>query len=78
MLGKANLDEFAMGSANITSYFGSVKNPLTPEGANADLVPGARPGDLWRLLQVDWRLLRQGQIPVDQSASPHRSVGLSA
>lgn len=44
MLGKTNLDEFAMGSANITSYFGSVKNPLTPEGANADLVPGGSSG----------------------------------
>lgn len=44
MLGKSNLDEFAMGSANITSYFGSVKNPLTPEGANADLVPGGSSG----------------------------------
>ncbi len=44
MLGKTNLDEFAMGSANITSYFGSVKNPWTPEGANADLVPGGSSG----------------------------------
>lgn len=44
MLGKTNLDEFAMGSANITSYFGSVKNPLTPEGANANLVPGGSSG----------------------------------
>lgn len=44
MLGKTNLDEFAMGSANITSYFGSVKNPWTPNGANANLVPGGSSG----------------------------------
>ncbi len=44
MLGKTNLDEFAMGSANITSYFGSVKNPWTPMGANANLVPGGSSG----------------------------------
>jgi aspartyl-tRNA(Asn)/glutamyl-tRNA(Gln) amidotransferase subunit A len=44
MLGKTNLDEFAMGSANITSYFGTVKNPWTPVGANANLVPGGSSG----------------------------------
>ena len=43
-LGKANLDEFAMGSSNMTSAFGAVTNPWTPAGALAPLVPGGSSG----------------------------------
>lgn len=44
MTGKLNLDEFAMGSANITSYYGDVKNPWKPEGSDKDYVPGGSSG----------------------------------
>lgn len=44
MLGKLNLDEFAMGSANINSYYGNVINPWKAQGSNADLVPGGSSG----------------------------------
>ncbi len=47
MLGKVNLDEFAMGSANITSAFGEVVNPWSPGEVGAwprRLVPGGSSG----------------------------------
>ncbi len=44
MLGKVNLDEFAMGSANITSAYGHVENPWRRKGDNHALVPGGSSG----------------------------------
>lgn len=44
-LGKLNLDEFAMGSANITSAYGPVKNPLMAAGeTELSRVPGGSSG----------------------------------
>lgn len=43
LLGKANLDEFAMGSSNETSYYGAVENPWrAADGASR--VPGGSSG----------------------------------
>ncbi|MBA5778021.1 Asp-tRNA(Asn)/Glu-tRNA(Gln) amidotransferase subunit GatA [Stappia sp. F7233] len=44
MLGKLNMDEFAMGSSNETSYYGQVVNPWRKEGSNKALVPGGSSG----------------------------------
>ncbi len=44
LLGKTNLDEFAMGSSNMTSHYGAVENPWRREGDNRPLVPGGSSG----------------------------------
>ncbi|MEX2202351.1 MAG: Asp-tRNA(Asn)/Glu-tRNA(Gln) amidotransferase subunit GatA [Dongiaceae bacterium] len=44
MLGKSNLDEFAMGSSNLTSYYGAVVNPWQRKGDPTPLVPGGSSG----------------------------------
>ena len=45
MLGKLNLDQFAMGSSNETSHFGNVVSPWRrQDGGNAALAPGGSSG----------------------------------
>jgi aspartyl-tRNA(Asn)/glutamyl-tRNA(Gln) amidotransferase subunit A len=45
MLGKLNMDQFAMGSSNETSYFGNVVSPWRrKDGGNAPLAPGGSSG----------------------------------
>ena len=47
LLGKTNMDEFAMGSANVTSHYGPCVNPwkaASGDAAGKDLVPGGSSG----------------------------------
>lgn len=44
MLGKTNMDEFAMGSANNNSAFGQAISPWKEDGKDEDLVPGGSSG----------------------------------
>ena len=45
MLGKTNMDELAMGSANVTSYYGPVKSPWKSKAnPEKDIVPGGSSG----------------------------------
>ncbi len=44
MLGKLNMDEFAMGSSNETSVYGDVVNPWQATGSNTPLTPGGSSG----------------------------------
>jgi len=44
MLGKLNMDQFAMGSSNETSAFGNVISPWRRKGSNSALTPGGSSG----------------------------------
>ena len=44
VLGKLNMDEFAMGGSNETSYYGPVVNPWKANNSDADLVAGGSSG----------------------------------
>jgi aspartyl-tRNA(Asn)/glutamyl-tRNA(Gln) amidotransferase subunit A len=44
MIGKTNMDEFAMGSANINSHFGAVINNQKKKNSDENLVPGGSSG----------------------------------
>src|SRR3984957_3973469 len=50
MLGKLNMDEFAMGSSNETSYYGPVASPWLPPNWNAEKARAALAGDKRGLL----------------------------
>jgi aspartyl-tRNA(Asn)/glutamyl-tRNA(Gln) amidotransferase subunit A len=79
MLGKTNLDEFAMGSSNETSAFGNVINPWRAKDSNQNLVPGGSSGGSATAVAADLCLAATGTDTggsIRQPAAVSGHVGL--
>jgi aspartyl-tRNA(Asn)/glutamyl-tRNA(Gln) amidotransferase subunit A len=60
MLGKLNMDEFAMGSSNETSCYGNAINPWRRQGSNVELTPGGSSGGSASAVAADLCLAATG------------------
>jgi len=60
MLGKLNMDEFAMGSSNETSVYGDVVNPWRRAGSDTALTPGGSSGGSAAAVAADLCLAATG------------------
>ena len=76
MLGKSNLDEFAMGSANTTSFFGNVINPIKSENNSDDLMPGGSSGGSAAAVAADLCLAATGSDTGGSIRQPASFCGL--
>jgi len=79
MLGKTNMDEFAMGSSNETSAHGPVFNPWRARNSNANLVPGGSSGGSSTAVAADLCLAATGTDTggsIRQPAAVTGTVGL--
>jgi aspartyl-tRNA(Asn)/glutamyl-tRNA(Gln) amidotransferase subunit A len=77
MLGKLNMDEFAMGSSNETSIYGNVVNPWRRSGSDAALTPGGSSGGSASAVAADLCLAATGTDTGGSIRQPAAFVGIT-
>jgi aspartyl-tRNA(Asn)/glutamyl-tRNA(Gln) amidotransferase subunit A len=77
MLGKLNMDEFAMGSSNETSVYGNAVNPWRRDNDTADLTPGGSSGGSASAVAADLCLAATGTDTGGSIRQPAAFVGIT-
>jgi aspartyl-tRNA(Asn)/glutamyl-tRNA(Gln) amidotransferase subunit A len=77
MLGKLNMDEFAMGSSNETSVYGNAVNPWRREGSDAALTPGGSSGGSASAVAADLCLAATGTDTGGSIRQPAAFTGIT-
>ncbi len=77
MLGKLNMDEFAMGSSNETSVYGNAVNPWKRSNSDATLTPGGSSGGSASAVAADLCLGATGTDTGGSIRQPAAFVGIT-
>ncbi len=77
MLGKLNMDEFAMGSSNETSVYGNAVNPWRRESDDAALTPGGSSGGSASAVAADLCLAATGTDTGGSIRQPAAFTGIT-
>lgn len=77
MLGKLNMDEFAMGSSNETSAYGNAISPWRRNGDTADITPGGSSGGSASAVSADLCLAATGTDTGGSIRQPAAFTGIT-
>ena len=77
MLGKLNMDEFAMGSSNETSAYGTAVNPWRRDGSETALTPGGSSGGSASAVAADLCLAATGTDTGGSIRQPAAFTGIT-